>query len=129
MGWMIPSEFILSARAQAEQMGEVVRDSAKRCSSCLNEYDTTKKEGTWDWSKFWSTDEMYYISRHGGVLLAIDRGIDNSVILSALMVNDGETLRVSWNVARSTFTQEEAMSAALQMSQSFKEYQRGDRNA
>lgn len=108
-------ETVLRARAQAEQMGAVVRDSADRCSNCPNEYDTRKKESTWEWFVFWSIGETYYISRDGDVLLAIDRGVDESVIMSAIRLND-EGLRISWNVGWSALTLPSSMDTTLRMS-------------
>lgn len=80
-------EVVLHGRAKAMEMAEVVRDLSDRCS-CLPEYDVpldrvlnfTSED--MEWRTLW-VDETSCISRDGDVLLALDRTIDGSAMVSA----------------------------------------------
>ena len=116
----LPPEIVLDARRQAEQMAEVVRDSAERCS-CLNEYDTTKKEMTW--TSLWSKED-YYIFADGDILLAIDSAIDKSVIVSAVRpIYDG--MACTYRIGRTSVTATQAVNMATQLSWELQESRKG----
>lgn len=80
-------ELVLRGRVQAMEMAEVVRDLSDRCS-CTPVYDVPPdrilhffKSEDMEWKTLW-VDETSCISRDGDVLLALDRTIDGSAIVS-----------------------------------------------
>lgn len=125
IGWRIPESHLSIARARAEQLGDDVRDSVKRCPSCRFEYDTAfsvGKEEAWEWGRKWGQTEVYSISWDGDVLRAVDSGLNGSVLMSAAM-SEGEFLRIAWSVGIPTLTQQESLMEAVRLSQNLTQTQ------
>lgn len=111
-------EVVLRGRAKAMEMAKVVRDLSDRCS-CLPEYDVpldrvlnfTSED--MEWKTLW-TDDTSCISRDGDVLLALDRTIDGSTIVSAGWQSCCGKFGHAWNIGQRSCTFTQLVDQAMQ---------------